>query len=217
MWRKQSVVLSCLVFMMTIAQVSVADAGEACIDKSYAKGMTIGGVVGTGLGIAGVGAAGLGTVTITVGAGLIGGTGIGVAIAVDCATTFCLGTVLTGTVLGIVAAWLWLFADDPGDCAGSIHFSRKTRNFTMNWNNDSNQEAMQDGKSYCESEYGGTCEPILLFRECAALATDYVNRIWAVGAEETASLAEKGALDQCKKIAGAKRCVIAISARCNSG
>ena len=218
MWRRNLhlSLLLCFAFLVAVSHPGLIHAEEDCFDENYARGMAIGGVVGTGAGIVTAAAAGLTTATITAGAG-VAGAGIGAAIAVDCLTTLCLGTVIAGTILGVTAGFLWLFSDDPEDCAGSIYFSQKEKKFTMSWNRDSNNAALKSGRKYCEREYEGKCEPILLFRQCAAVAQDYRNRTWAVGAESTAKLAEKKAMAECRKNPKSKNCVISLSAECNAG
>ena len=72
--------LGCIMLAATLFHPVVSAAKEECIDKKYAKGMTIGGALGTGAGIVTAATAGLGVATIT--ASTAAG-GIGVAIAID--------------------------------------------------------------------------------------------------------------------------------------
>ena len=205
--------LGCIMVAATLFYPVVSSAKEECIDKEYARGMTIGGVLGTGAGIVAAAATGVGVATFT--AGAAAGGGIMAAIAVDCATTLCLGTVIGGTLVGIGIGFLWLFSDGPEDCAGVIYYSPKRESFTVSWDRDSIDEALKDGKKYCENKEGGTCEPIALFRECVAVAQDHVNRVWAVGMDSTGSAAIWGARKECKA-KGGTYCEIQLT-ECNSG
>ena len=203
----------CIMLVATLFHPVVSAAKEECIDKEYATGMAIGGIFGTGAGVVAASAAGLGVATITATTTATGA--VAAAIAVDCATTLCLGTVIGGTLLGIGTAYLWLFSDDPENCAGSIYLSPKKGRFTMSWDRDSIDEALKDGEEYCKKAYGGTCEPVLVFRECAALATDDKYRIWGAGTDGTAKEAERRALNKCKA-SGGKNCKLTLSGECNS-
>ena len=52
-------ILACIMFAASLLHPAASSAGEECIDKDYARGMTIGGVLGTGAGIAVAAATGL--------------------------------------------------------------------------------------------------------------------------------------------------------------
>lgn len=213
--------MHCIVMAMTMlfssSHYSASAAQEACIDPQYARSMAIGGTIsGVGAGIVSSIIAGSAPAVSLAAAGGLAGGGVGVLIAVDCSTTLCLGTVLAGAALSAAAIWAYLFSNDPENCAGALYYSPKAKGFTMNWDKDSNSEATKDGKKYCEETYGGTCEPVLLFRECAALARDRENRVFGAGTSSVPRQAERQALDRCRQ-EGGETCALTIPARCNSG
>lgn len=205
--------LGSILSVVILFQPLAAAAKEECLDADYVKGAAIGGILGTGAGIATAAAVTGTAVTITATGASAGA--VGAAIAIDCATTMCIGTVVAGTLIGIGVGLAWLFSSDPENCAGTIYYSPKKKAFTMSWDRDSNDEAIKDGKRYCERTHSGTCEPIVLFRKCAAVAQDYGNRAWAAGTDSTAKAAERRALNECKENGG-KNCKITLTAACNS-
>ena len=49
--------------------------------------------------------------------------------------------------MGIGAGFVWMFSDDPEDCAGAIYYSPRKQRFTRSWDRDSINEALKDGKN----------------------------------------------------------------------
>ena len=196
-----------------IGQISVA---EECLDPDYEFGLVLGGILGTQTAITYLAIAGLGKVSLAAGATTAGilGSGVGMFIIVDCATTFCIGSVIVGFVAGVAAAWAWLRNKDPEDCSGAVYFSEQG-NFYASWNHDSNSIAMQKTRERCEERFG-PCEQALLFRHCGAMARDVDESIWAAASGRTAEAARRNALQQCSAL-GAKSCEVEIGAACNSG
>lgn len=199
--KKMLVALACAILFTTPLY-----AGSCPEYRPNAKAAVVGGVVGTGLGVATAVVVAGAVVKVTVTAASSGA--VVVAVATDCATTGCILTILSGAALGIWAA-IEFFTGDS-DCAGALVLTRGNE-WWRHWNHDSLVELNED----LEDRYGknlGRARLVAMFRHCAAAAVSGQNVV--VGEAKTLSGARREALQACKRKLGA--CRIA-TAQCNTG
>ena len=132
----------------------------------------------------------------------------------DCTVGFCIPPHPRTGLEPVIFSW-WLFAFDF-DCAGAISISERSHQFYTSWNRESNSEAYEDGKDYCEDDSGESCKVLAVFRHCGAAAMDYTKDVFGIGTARTAYEAEQGALKGCRAQGGTS-CRLNLSAKCNAG
>lgn len=204
----KGVVVKLVLLWATLVPASVHAGPGSCPEyRAYVPAVVIGGAAGAaaGIGAAVIVAGAVATVTTTATA-----TGsVGLAIAVDCATTGCIGTVVTGILMGVGAAIYWFTGDR--DCAGALVLTDEGR-----WWRWRNYDSVKTLAVDLQKRYGEELERarlVSVFRHCAAAAV--AGSTVVVGEAKTKSGARNEAMRACRQQQiGACR---VATAECNAG